>query len=186
LSISSALDTTVTKEFGIFTEAILLNDFMSIAQENRCQHLDSPETDPAQSIPKHPGIERRSKRYRDDISYCKTQHAYSRLTGRIHLTISSLRNGVQVHLKGTIHSSLIVLDLTPHAYSIQRPILTSRRSSFTYAPTSRHAPERFILLYSKHILFLPECLESVPASTHILSSFRYETFRCRSGSSRLA
>jgi hypothetical protein len=36
---------------------------------------------------------------------------------------------------------------------------------------------------SKHIVFLPECFESVRASTHQESSFRHETFRCRRGSS---
>jgi len=34
-------------------------------------------------------------------------------------SISSLMNELQVHLRSTVKSSLIVLDLTLHAYSIQ-------------------------------------------------------------------
>ena len=45
-SISGAPDTRVTKEFGIFSESTRSNDIESIAQENHCQLLDSPETDP--------------------------------------------------------------------------------------------------------------------------------------------
>jgi len=117
-------------------------------------------------ISNHPGIERLSKRYQVDVSYPETRLAYSRLTRRIQPSISSLWNKVQAHPKGTMLSSLMVSDLTPHAYSIQRPILTSRHSLLSYAPTLRRASERFILLHSEHIFFLPECFESVPASTH--------------------
>jgi len=46
LSISGAPDTRVTKEFGIFSESTRLNHLQLIAQENRCQLLNSPETDP--------------------------------------------------------------------------------------------------------------------------------------------
>jgi len=79
---------------------------------------------------------------------------------------------------------------------IQWPISTSRHSSLTYDPTPGtplnrvyplHIPlEHFILLHSKHIFFLPECFESVAASTRRVSSFRHWTFRCRHGSSRSA
>jgi len=137
-------------------------------------------------ISNHRGIENLSKRYQVDVSYPEIRLAYSRLTRSIQLSISSLRNEVQEHLNGTMLSSLMVSNLTPHACSIQRPNLTSRHSLLSYAPTPRHASERFILLHSKHIVFLPECFESVPASTQRESSFRHETFRCRRGSSRSA
>jgi len=45
------------------------------------------------------------------------------------------------------------------------------------------APLNDSFAQSKHIVFLPECFESVSASTHWESSFRHETFRCRRGSS---
>ena len=80
LSISGAPDTRVTKEFGIFTESSMLNNLQSIEQENGSQLLDSPETVLVQYIANHPGIERLSKRYRVDVSYPETRHAYSRLT----------------------------------------------------------------------------------------------------------
>jgi len=52
---------------------------------------------------------------------------------------------------------------------------------------STHATlERFILLHSKHISFLPECFESVAASNHRVSCFRHWTLRCRCSSSCLA
>ena len=137
-------------------------------------------------ISNHPGIERLSKRYRVGVSYPEIRLAYSRLTRIVQPSISSLRNEFQAHLKGTLLSSLMVSDLTPHAYSIQRPNLSSRHSLLSYAPTPRRTSERFILLHSKHIFFLPECFESVPASTHRESSFRHDTFRCRRGSSRSA
>jgi len=77
----------------------------------------------------------------------------------------------------------MVSDLTPHAYSIQWPNVTRRHSLLSYAPTPSRASERFILLHSKHVFFLPESFQSVPASTHRESSFRYDTFRCRRGPS---
>ena len=58
----------------------MLNHCQSIAQENRSQLLDSPETDPVQYIANHPWIDRLSKRYRVDASYPETRLAYSRLT----------------------------------------------------------------------------------------------------------
>jgi hypothetical protein len=55
----------------------------------------------------------------------------------------------------------MVSDLTPHAYSNHRPILTRSHSLLTYDPAPgtplnrvyplRIALERFILLHSKHI-----------------------------------
>jgi len=55
------------KESGIFAESTMLNNLQSIAQENRCQLLNSPETDPAQNISNFPGIERLSKQYQIDV-----------------------------------------------------------------------------------------------------------------------
>jgi len=161
LPISGAPDTRVTKEFRIFTNSSMLNNLQSIAQEN-CSHLlDSPETDSVQYITTHPGIDRLSKRYRVDLSYPETRLTYSRLTRRIQMSISSLRNEVQAHLKSTLLSRLMVSDLTPQAYSIHRPILTCSHSLLTCYPTPgmplncvsplHIALEWFILLHSKHI-----------------------------------
>jgi hypothetical protein len=58
---SGTPDTTVTKEFAIFTESVMLIDFQSIPQENCCLLHDSPETDPAHNISNHPEIEQLSK-----------------------------------------------------------------------------------------------------------------------------
>jgi len=80
LSISGTPDTRVMREFGIFTESSMLNNLQSIAQENRSQLLDSPETDPVQYIANHPGIDRLSNRYRVDALYPESRLAYSRLT----------------------------------------------------------------------------------------------------------
>ena len=63
LTISGAPDTRVTEEFSIFDESTMLNNSLSIAQENCCQLLDSPETVPSQYISNHPGIDRVSKQY---------------------------------------------------------------------------------------------------------------------------
>jgi hypothetical protein len=137
------------------------NNYQSIAQENRSQLLDSPETDPVQYIANHPWIDRLSKRYWVDASYPETRLACSNLTQWIQPNISSLRNEVQAHLKSTLLSRLMVSDLTPHAYSIHRPILTRSHWLLTYDPTPGTPPnrvyllhialERFILLHSKHI-----------------------------------
>jgi hypothetical protein len=160
-SISGARDTRIAKEFGISSESTLLNNLQSIAKENRYQILDFPGTDPAQPIADHPGIERQSKRYPLDVSYPETRLAYSRLTGRILLSISSLSNGIQAQLRSTLLLRLMISDLTLHADSIQYPILESRNSLLTYDPT-QGTPlkcvqplcinlEWFILLYSKRI-----------------------------------
>ena len=135
LSVAGAPDTRIAKEFGIFTESTTLNNLQSIAHEYRYQHLDSPETDPSQYISNHPGMERLSKQYRVDVSYPKTQLTYSKLTGRIQLSIPSLRNEVQAHLRSTLLSSVMVSDWTPRTYSIQHLISTCRHSLFTYDPT---------------------------------------------------
>jgi hypothetical protein len=123
------------KEFRIFTESPMLNNLQLIAPGNRSPLLDSPETDPVQYISNHLGIERLCKRYRIDVSYPDTWLAYSRLTGRIQPSISSLRNEVQALLKSTLLSRLMVLDLIPHTYSIHWPILTNSHSLLTYDPT---------------------------------------------------
>ena len=47
LSIAGSLDTRIAKEFGIFTDSTMPNNFQSIAHEYRYQHLNSPETDPS-------------------------------------------------------------------------------------------------------------------------------------------
>jgi hypothetical protein len=135
LSISGAPDTRVPKEFEIFTESSMLSNLQSIAQENRSQLLDPPETDPVEDISSHPGIDRQSKRYQVDVSYPETRLAYSMLTGSLQPSISSLRKEVQEQLKFTLLSRLMVSDLTPHAYSIHWPILTSSHTLFTYDPT---------------------------------------------------
>jgi len=183
VSIPGAPETTVTKEFRISTESTMLNDFHSIAQENCSQLFDSPETGPAQNISNLPVIERQSKQYRVDVLYLETLLGYSRISQRIQPSISSLRNTVEVHLKGTVLSGSKVSSLTVHAYYIQRPIFTSRHSLLTYAPTPRHISEGLIWLHSKHIFFLPECFQPVPGSTLRVSAFRHGTFRCRRCSS---
>jgi len=189
-------DTEVTEVFGIFTESTMLNNSQSIAQENGCQLLNSPETHPAQYISNHPRIERLSKWYRVDVLYPKTQLAYSRLTWGIQPSFSLLRNEVQAHLRSTLLLSLKVSYLTLHGYSIQRPVLTSRPPSLSYhpmpgTPLNRAYPlcitlEQFISLHSKHIFFLPECFESVATSAQWVSFYRHKTFKCRGGSSRSA
>jgi hypothetical protein len=135
LSITGALDTRIAKDFGISTESIMLNNLQSIAHENRYQHLDSPVTEPSQYISNYPGIERLSKRYRVNVSYSKTRLAYSMISQRIQPSISSLSHGIQGHLRSTLPSIVMVSDLTPHAYSVQRLISTCRHSLFTYDPT---------------------------------------------------
>jgi hypothetical protein len=48
LSSAAAPDTRIPKEFGIFTQSIMLNHLQSVAHENYYQHLDSPTTEPPQ------------------------------------------------------------------------------------------------------------------------------------------
>ena len=127
-------------------------------------------------ISNHPGIERQSKRYRVDVSYPETWLAYSRLTRIVQPSISSLRNEVQAHLKSTMLSSLMVSNLTPHTNFDKPPLMMIICSHSQARLGTIH-----ILLHSRHIFFLPECFESVPASTHRESSFRYDTVRCRHG-----
>jgi len=196
LSSSGEPDTRVTKEFGISTESTMLSNFQSNAQQNHGQLLDSSETDPLQYISNHPGIDRLFKRYRADVLYSETWLAYAGLAQTLQPSIFSLRNEVQTHLESTLWSSLMVSDLTPHAYSIHWPILTSHNSLLTYDPTPGStldcvhplhiSLERFILLYLKNSLFFPDCFESVAVSTNRVSSFTHWTFRCRRSSSRLA
>jgi hypothetical protein len=131
-----------------------------------------------------------------DVSYPETCLPYSRLTRSIQLTLSLLRNKVEAHLKGTILLRLIVSDLTLNAYSLHRPIWTCHHLLFTGDLTPgtplncvyrlRITVEHFVLLHWKHMFFLPKCFESVPASTHWVSSLRHHNFMCRCGSSRTA
>jgi hypothetical protein len=94
LSISGVPDNRLIKEFGIFTESLRLNNLQLIAQQNHCQLLNSPETDPVQYISNHTGIETLSKRYQGDVSYPETQLAKSNNTQRIPPSISLHRNKV--------------------------------------------------------------------------------------------
>jgi len=118
----------------------MLNNVNSIAHEYCYQHLDFPETDPSQCISIHPRIERLSKRYWVDVSYPKTGLMYSRLTGWIQPSISTLRNQVQAHLRSTLLSSVMVSNLTPYAYSIRQLIPTCRYSLFTNDSTPGTPP----------------------------------------------
>jgi hypothetical protein len=155
------------KRFATFPEITMLNNLKSIAQENRSQPLDSPEPDTVQFISNHAGIERLSMRYVVDISYPETHLVYSRLTERIKPSISSLQNQVPPQLNYTILLTLMVSDLTLHAYCVLRPIWTSRHSGLTHDPTPGTPPKHvytlhitldpFISLFFKHIFFLPEC-----------------------------
>jgi len=88
LSLLGALDTRIAKEFRIFTESTMLNNLQSIAQGNSYQHLNSPETDPAQYISNHPGIAQLSKRYGVFVAYPETQLTYCKLTRRMQTCIS--------------------------------------------------------------------------------------------------
>ena len=190
LSISGAPDTRIATEFGIFSESSLLNNFQSIAKENRYQLLDFPEPDPAQHISNHPGIERLSMPDHVDVSYPETRLAYSRLPRRKQPSISSVRNENQAHLRSTLLSRLMVSDLTPHAYSIQRPILTSRDPLLSYDPTPgtplncayplRITLEWFILLHTKHVWSFLNVLNLwLPA--HRVSIVQPLNFRFRRG-----
>jgi len=105
LSIAGIPNTRIAKEFRIFTDSIMPNNLQSIAHQNCYQHLDSPETDPSLYISKHRGMERPSKRYRVDVSYPRTQLAYSRLTWSTPPSIASLSNEIQEHLISTLQSS---------------------------------------------------------------------------------
>ena len=158
LSNAATPDTRIATEFGIFTESIMRNILQSIAHQNHYQHFDSPETDPSQYISNHPGIERLSKQYRVDVSYFTIQLTYFNLTRRIPLSMRSLSNEIQAHLKSTLQSSVMVSDLTPHAYSIQQLIVPCKHSLFTYNPTPGTP------LNHEY----PHCItfESVAASTH--------------------
>ena len=119
---------------------------------------------------------------------------YFRLTRSIQPSMSSLRNDVQAQLNSTLLARLMVADLTPHAYSIHRPMLTCRYSLLTYDPTPGYDPtqgkplnhvyplhitlERVILLHSKHIfsflnalnLWLPAHTECHLSDTELLGA----------------
>jgi hypothetical protein len=152
LSISGAPDTSVTIRFGIFTESSMLNNLQSIAQEHRCQLLDPPESDSVQYISNYPQIGRQSKRYQVDVSDPETQLRYFWLPRRIQMTVSSIRNEVQAHIKSTLLSRLIVSDDTPQAYSIHRPIWPTRYSLLIDDPTPGYDPTPCMLLNSVYAL----------------------------------
>jgi hypothetical protein len=195
LSISGAQDTRIAKEFRIFPESTLLNNLQSIAKENRYQHLDFPETDPVQYISNHPGIERLSMPDRVDVSYPYPRLAYSRLNRRIQLSISSLKNQIQTHLRSTLLSRSMVSDMTPHACSIQPPIWTSHDALLTYDPTPgmplnfayplHITLEWFILLHSKHIWSFLNAL-NLWLLAHRVSILQTLNFRFSRGSSHSA
>jgi hypothetical protein len=193
MSISGAPDTRIAKEFGIFSESTLLNNLHSIAKENRYQLLDISETDPAQHISIHPGIEPLSMPDRVDVSYPETRLAYSRLPRRQQPSFFSLRNEIQAHLRSTLLSRLMVSDLAPHVYSIQRPILTNGDQLLSYDPTPgtplnsayplRITLEWFNLLHSKHIWSFLNALNLwLPA--HRVSILQTLNSRFRRSSSR--
>ena len=92
----------------------------------------------------HPGIERLSKRYPDNVSYPKTRLAYSRLSRRLQPSILSHTNEVQAHLRSTLLSSVMVSDLAPHVCSIQRPISTMQALNIHTWSHSRHSSEPWI------------------------------------------
>jgi hypothetical protein len=121
LSISGTPDTRIAKEFSIFCESTILNHLQLFAKENRYQLLDCPETDPAQSISNHLGIERLSKPYPVDESYPETRLVFSSLSRVFKQIISSHRNNLQAHLRSTLLSRVFVSDLTLHANSVQHP-----------------------------------------------------------------
>jgi len=182
LSISGSPNTRIAKQFWIFTESIMLDNLQWIAEENRYQLLDFPDSDPARYISNHPGIEKLCKRYPVDVSYHKTPLRYSRLIRRIQPGLPLLSNEIHAHLTSALLSRLMVSDLAPHAYSIQWPISTSHHSLLTYdhtpdMPSNRVCPlhitlEWSILLHSKHIFSVPECVEYGAASTHRVSIFQ--------------
>jgi len=183
LSIWGALDPRIAKQFGIFTESSILNNLQWIPQGNRYQHLDSTETDPALYICNYPGIERLFKRNQVGVSYPKIHLVYSWLTRSIQLSIVSISNEVQVHLRSTLLTSLMISHLTPHVYSIQRLVSTGRHSLFTYYPTSG---KPLNCIYPLHITFEVFILLNasnlwLPAQR--VSSVRHWTFRCKRGSS---
>jgi hypothetical protein len=135
LSIAGGPDNRIANEFEIFTESIKLNNLQSIAHRNRYQHLNSPETDRSQYITNHARIGRLSNQYRVDVPCSKTRLVDFSLTRRIPLSIYSLSDEIQVHLRSTLLSSVMVSDLTLHAYSIQRQISICKHSVFKYNPT---------------------------------------------------
>ena len=141
LSISGAPDTKVTKACGIFSESTMLNNWESIGESLSTSRLSWDWSSRVQYISNHARIERLSKRYRFDVSYPKTQLTYSSLTRRIQATISSLMNEVQAHPRSTLLSSVIISDMTPHAYSIQWLILTMQALIIHIWSHSRHASE---------------------------------------------
>jgi len=121
-AMSGATDTRVIKDFGIISESTMLNNLQSIATENCCQLLNSPEINPVLYVSNHPAMERLFMRYRINISYPKTRLMYSTPTRRIQLRIALPSHAVQAHLRSTILSSLMVSDLSLHAYSIHKSV----------------------------------------------------------------
>jgi hypothetical protein len=91
LPISDVPDSRVTKEFGIFTESLIMNNLQSIAQENCSQLVNSLETVSVQYIANLPGRDKLFTRYRVDVSPPEILRAYSSLTPRNQPSISSLR-----------------------------------------------------------------------------------------------
>jgi len=183
MSISGPPDPRIGKEFRIFTEPTMLNNLQSIAPENRYEHLDSPESDPALYVTNYPGLKILSKRYGVDVLYSKTWLTYSRLTGWMQRSISLLTNAVLVNLRFTLLLSLMVSVLTLHAYTIERLISTSKHLLFTYDPTPgislngiyphRITFERFMLLNALNLRL----------QEHKVLSVTRQTIRCRRGSS---
>jgi len=160
------------KGFGIFSESTMSYNSQSIAQDNRCQLLKSPETDLVLYLSNHPGMERLSKRYPVNVSCPETWLAYFRLTWIIRPRILSLRNEVQAHFRFTLVSSVMVSDLTLHTYSIQRLILTMQALIIHIWSHSRHASEPCIP--TLHHLWICCCqhTECHPSDTKLLGAGR--------------
>ena len=76
----------------------MMQHLQSIPKENRYQPFNFPETDPAEYISNHPGIERRSERNRLDELYPARRLGYFRVTQRIMPSLSLLRDKIQAQL----------------------------------------------------------------------------------------
>ena len=147
VSISDAPETWIAKEFRIFTELTMLNNHLqSIAKENRNQLLDFPETDPAQCISYHPGIETRSKQYRVDVLHPETWLTYSRFTQRIQPSISLLPYEMQAHLSyvtapifnstANVNKLPLIMNIQSHAWHASQPCIPTSYDPwvFHFAP----------------------------------------------------
>ena len=151
----------------------MLNHLQSIAKENCYQLLEFPDTDPAQYISNHPGIERRSRWYRVDVSYPETQLVYSKFTRRIQPSISSLSNEIQAYLRfdtacrlnstATFEKLALIFNMRSHF----------RNASEPYIPTS-HFP--WVIHFAPlQAYFLPSWMCWICACRHTQSDHLSDT-----------